>query len=126
MPAHPGVDSRLALFSGGCLMTKHCVRLVLAAAILVLAVDRGRGGEVKFDLPAIGGGSASPDGSTLVVSLTTKTQLVYYDTAAGKEAKRVTVEFQPTAVAWGGKVLFVAQKASGLVHVLDAATGKEV
>jgi hypothetical protein len=102
------------------------MRLGLVAVILVMSVDRGSGGEVKFDLGVMGGGAVSPDGSTLVVSLTTKTQLVYFDTVAGKETKRVTVEFQPTAMAWGDKVLFVAQKSSGQVHVLDAATGKEL
>jgi hypothetical protein len=74
----------------------------------------------------MGGFAVSPDNATLVVSLTAKTELVFYDTLAGKETKRVTVEFQPTQMVWGDKVLFVAQKASGIVHVIDATSGKEV
>src|SRR5262245_44243460 len=84
------------------------------------------GGEVKVDLPAMGGSAVSPDGSVLVVSLTAKTELVFFDTSSGKETKRVKVEFQPTQVAWGDKVLFVAQKGSGVVHILDADSGKEL
>ena len=95
------------------------------AAVLALA-GRGRAAEVKFDLPAMGGGAVSPDGTTLVVSLPAKAELVYIDTVAGKEVKRVSVDFKPTQLAWGDKVLFAGQKDSGVVHVLDAETGKEL
>jgi hypothetical protein len=74
----------------------------------------------------MGGYAVSPDNSTLVVSLTAKTELVYYDTVAGKETKRVTLEFQPTQMVWGDKVLFVGQKASGIIHIVDATSGKEL
>jgi hypothetical protein len=106
-------------------MSKNWMRglVVLVAAVFV----RGsHGQEATFKLPAIGGGAASPDSSTLVVSLTAKAELVFFDALAGKETKRVTVDFQPTLVAWGDKVLFVAQKSSGIVHVLDAESGKEL
>src|SRR5712691_9489787 len=86
------------------------------AAVLVLA-DRSRGEDVKLDLPAMGGAAVSPDGATLVVSLTAKAELVYIDTVTGKEGKRVSLEFQPTQLAWGDKVLFAGQKGSGVVHV---------
>jgi hypothetical protein len=82
--------------------------------------------EAKFELGAMGGSAVSADNSTLVVSLTAKTELVFFDTVAGKEAKRVKVEFQPTELVWGDKVIFAAQKGSGVVHILDADTGKEV
>jgi hypothetical protein len=97
-----------------------------ALVAMVLLAGRGRGEDVKFDLPAMGGAAVSPDGETLVVSLTAKSELVYIDTAGGKEGKRVALEFQPTVVGRGDKVLFVGQKGSGVVHVLDAETGKEV
>jgi hypothetical protein len=97
-----------------------------ALAAMILLAGRGRAEDAKFDLPAMGGGAVSPDGGTLVVSLTAKAELVYIDTAAGKEGKRVSLEFQPTVLAWGDKVLFAGQKGSGVVHVLDAETGKEV
>jgi len=95
------------------------------AAVLALA-GGSRGEDVKFELPAMGGAAVSPDGVTLVVSLTAKAELVYVDTVAGKEARRVSLDFQPTVLAWGDKVLFAGQKGSGVVHVLDADTGKEL
>jgi hypothetical protein len=97
-----------------------------AAVLATVCVGRTSGQDATFQLPAMGGAAVAPDGATLVVSLTSKTELAFFDTVAGKEAKRVPVDFQPTQVAWGGKVLFVAQKGSGVVHVLDAGTGKEL
>ena len=97
-----------------------------AIALVLLVANNSHGEDVKFDLPAMGGFAVSSDGTTLVVSLTAKAELVYFDTVAGKETKRVSVEFQPTQLAWGEKVLFTAQKGSGVVHVLDADTGKEI
>jgi hypothetical protein len=98
----------------------------LAVAAVIAFAGRSWGADAKFELPAMGGCAVSPDGATLVVSLTAKAELVYIDAAAGKEGKRVSLEFQPTQLAWGDKVLFAAQKGSGVVHVLDAATGKEL
>jgi hypothetical protein len=96
------------------------------AIVASVFVNGSYGDEARFELPGMGGFAVSPDGSTLVVSLTTKAELVYFDTEAGKETKRASVEFQPTQMAWGDKVLFVAQKGSGVVHVLDTDTGKEL
>jgi hypothetical protein len=96
----------------------------LVATLLFASV--GLGQDAKFELPAIGGFAVSPDNTTLVVSLTAKTELVFYDTVAGKETKRITVEFQPTQMVWSDKVIFAAQKSSGQVHILDVATGKEL
>ncbi len=98
----------------------------VALAAVFLLTSRSYGEDTKFELPAMGGFAVSSDGGKLIVSLTAKAELVYIDTVAGKEDKRVSVEFQPTQMAWGDKVLFVAQKGSGVVHVLDAATGKEI
>jgi hypothetical protein len=105
-------------------MRMKCVNIGLLSAMLSVASSRAQ--EPQFDLPAMGGFAVSNDNSTLVVSLTAKTSLVYFDTKAGKEAKRVTVEFQPTQLAWDGKFIFAAQKSSGQVHILDAASGKEL
>ncbi len=95
-------------------------------AVVLLLACRSYGDDAKFDLPAMGGFAVSSDGGTLVVSLTAKKQLVYIDTVAGKEDKKVSVEFQPTQMAWGDKVLFAAEKGSGVVHVLDTDTGKDL
>jgi hypothetical protein len=100
--------------------------MVLGLCTALLLTATGQAQEAKFDLPGLGGGAVSPDSTTLVVSVTPKAELVFFDTLAGKELKRVAVDFQPTYVAWGDKVLFVAQKNSGLVHVIDVDSGKEV
>jgi hypothetical protein len=120
--------ARIAEASGVSFMSmknKFGLGWIALAAVLLLA-GRSFGEDTTINLPAMGGFAASSDGGTLVVSLTAKAELVYIDTVAGKEDKRISVEFQPTQMAWGDKVLFVAQKGSGIVHVLDAATGKEV
>src|SRR2546430_960384 len=98
----------------------------LVAVVAAVLVNGSSGQGVTFTLPGMGGFAVSPDNSTLVVSLTAKTELVFFDTVAGKGTKRVSVEFQPTEIAWGDKVLFVARKGSGLVHVLDAKGGKKL
>jgi DNA-binding beta-propeller fold protein YncE len=105
---------------------RNWIKAGLVAVLATVFVNTAPGEEVKFDLPAMGGFAVSPDNSTLAVSLPEKTELVFIDTLTGKETKRVTVEFQPTQMAWSDKVLFVAQKSSGNVHVLDVITGKEL
>jgi outer membrane protein assembly factor BamB len=107
-------------------MSKRLLSVGLVALVASVFANGSYGEEAKFELPAMGGFAVSPDGSMLVVALTAKAELVYFDTEAGKEAKRVTVEFQPSQMAWGDKVLFAAQKGSGVVHVLDTDSGKEV
>ena len=60
------------------------------------------GSEGPFDLPAIGGWVMAPDGQTLIVSTGSGGELVYFNTAAAKEDKRVEVDFQPTCLAIQG------------------------
>src|SRR4051794_37238840 len=96
-----------------------------AAMLAALVLATCARSDDQFELAAMGGSAVSPDNKTLVVSLTAKAELVYFDTVAGKELKRVKVEFQPTELAWGDKTIFAAQKSSGQVHVLDADSGKE-
>ena len=107
-------------------MIKNWMRIGVVALVAAVFASGSVAQEATFNLPGMGGFAVSPDNSTLVVSLTAKTELVFYDTVAGKETKRVTVEFQPTQMVWSDKVLFVAQKASGIVHVVDASSGKEL
>ncbi len=107
-------------------MNRQWIRVGFVALVAAVFAGGSAAQEATFSLPGMGGFAVSPDNTTLVVSLTSKAELVFYDTLAGKESKRVTVEFQPTQMAWSGKVLFVAQKASGIVHVLDAGSGKEL
>jgi hypothetical protein len=101
------------------------IRMCAALFVALVLVNNGRA-EDQFEFAALGGSTVSPDNTTLVVALTTKAELVYIDTVAGKETKRIKVEFQPTEIAWGDKVIFAAQKGSGQVHILDADTGKEL
>jgi hypothetical protein len=107
-------------------MKMYWVRFGLVAVVATVFIDGSHGQDAKFDLPAMGGFAVSPDNTTLVVSLTAKTELVFFDTVAGKETKRVTVEFQPTQMVWSDKAIFAAQKASGQVHILDPDSGKEL
>jgi hypothetical protein len=79
----------------------------------------------EIELAGVGGFAMSPDNDTLVVGLHQKSELVYIDTVAEKELKRVEVEFQPGKMAWKDRHLFVSQKSGGVIHILDAATGKE-
>jgi hypothetical protein len=66
----------------------------------------------------------TPDNVTLIVSQPEKAQLVYFDTVANKEVKRVDLDFQPNALALQGKTLFAAAKGASLVYALDEKTGK--
>ena len=66
------------------------------------------------------------DNKTLIVSLSTAGMLGYYDTMTDKEIKKVEVDFQPSVLAIQGKNLFVGTKGSAIIHVLEAATGKEI
>jgi hypothetical protein len=66
-----------------------------------------------------------PDNVTLILALRDKAQLVYVDTLAIKETKRVDLTFKPGPMAFQGKDLFVAVQGSGLVHVLDLASGED-
>jgi hypothetical protein len=102
----------------------------IVRAILVVVFLAGSGTAVRanagLEFQGVGGFAMSPDNVTLAVGLTAKPELVYVDTAAGKELRRVAIEFQPGRMAWQDKFLFVSQKAGGVVHVLEADTGKEV
>jgi hypothetical protein len=77
-----------------------------------------------FALPAPDGWVMTPDNVTLVVSLAEQARLVYFDTTADKEVKRVEVDFKPAALALQGQTLFAAAKGSSQVYALDLATGK--
>ncbi len=102
-------------------MSKIWMRVGLVAFAATAFVSRSNGQEATFNLTAMGGSAVSPDNSTLVVSLTSKAELVYFDTLAGKETKRVTVEFQPTQMVWGDKVIFVRRKDRALFTSSPAA-----
>jgi WD40 repeat protein len=116
----------IAVSAGMSFMSKIWRMVGLVALVLTVFVSSSNGQEATFTLPGMGGYAVSPDNSTLVVSVTSKAELVYYDTLASKETKRVTVDFQPTQMVWSDKVLFVARKSSGVVHIVDANSGKEL
>jgi hypothetical protein len=116
----------IVVSAGELYLIKNWMRVGLVAIVATVFVSGSDGQEATFNLPGMGGFAVSPDSSTLVVSLTAKTELVFIDALAGKETKRVTVEFQPTQMVWSDKVIFVAQKSSGKVHIVDAESGKEL
>src|SRR5262249_45204739 len=76
--------------------------------------------EVKFP----GGWVMLPDNVTLVVSQPEKAELVYFDTVADRQVKRVECDFQPGPLAVQGETLFAAARGSSQVYSLDARTGK--
>jgi hypothetical protein len=88
------------------------------------ALAQQSGGKGDFQVPTMGDMVVLPDAKTLVVSVPSAGQLLYYDTVAKKELKKVETEFQPTAMAVQGTKLFVVNKGTATIHVLDAASGK--
>ncbi|WP_439625966.1 YncE family protein [Gemmata sp.] len=97
-------------------------------AALLLAVPAAAADPITgtmLPLPAPGGFALSPDGVTLVVSQPEKGELVYFDTVAEREVKRVAVDFKPAAMALQGDTLYVAAKGGSLVYALDFKTGKQ-
>src|SRR5262249_44953202 len=97
-------------------------RLFLAGLLLV-ALAASAAAEpidgVMLPLPAPGGWVMMPDGVTLIVSQSEKGQLVYFDTVAEQETKRIDVDFKPGAMAVQGNTLYVGAKGASMVHALD-------
>ena len=106
-------------------MRKLDLAMSVAAAAVLAAAGLARA-EGPITVAGVGGAVMLPDNQTLVVSVTPEATLLYVDTAAEKELKRVDVDFKPTALALQGDKLFAAAAGSSAVHVLDAASGKEV
>ncbi|HTU88810.1 MAG TPA: MJ0042-type zinc finger domain-containing protein [Gemmataceae bacterium] len=77
-----------------------------------------------ISLPAPSGAVMLPDNVTLVVSVAETANLIYFDTVAEREVKRVEVDFQPGELVVQGDTIFAAAKGTALVYALDAATGK--
>ncbi|MEK7866727.1 MAG: tetratricopeptide repeat protein [Planctomycetota bacterium] len=80
--------------------------------------------------PSIGikssaGWALLPDGSTLVVALPDSAELLYVDTEAGKELKRVSLEFKPGAMVLQGSMLYVAAQGASFVYAIDPASGEQ-
>jgi predicted Zn finger-like uncharacterized protein len=75
-------------------------------------------------LPHIGGWVMLPDGVTLICSLPDQAQLVYIDTAASKELKRVGLAFKPELLTVQGKRLYASVQNASVVHVLNLETGE--
>jgi hypothetical protein len=76
-------------------------------------------------LPNIGGWVLLSDGVTLIVALPEQSKLVYIDTVANKELKRVPLPFQPNRLAVQGKHLFASAQGASVVHVLDLDSGAD-
>lgn len=80
----------------------------------------------KTSLPSLDAMVMARDGKTLIVSVPSAGQLVYFDTMTEKELKKMEVEFQPGALALQANKLFAASKGSPTIHVLDVETGKKL
>jgi hypothetical protein len=75
-------------------------------------------------MPFPGGFVMTPDLVTLIVSLPEQAQLIYVDTVEDRIAQRLTVDFQPTALALQGDTLFAATRGSALIYALDVKTAQ--
>jgi hypothetical protein len=99
------------------------VLAVLAVVLVSAGIVRA---DTSFTVPPIAAGIMLPDNQTFVVSVPTKGMLIYFDTLADKETKRIDVDFQPAFLAAQGKKLFASAKGAATVYALDAETGKEL
>lgn len=105
------------------------VPAALFAVILALPVAAAEPPEpitgTMLPLPPPGGWAITADGTTLIVSQPDKGELVFFDTIAEREAKRVTVDFKPGPMALQADTLYVGAKGASIVYALDAKTGKQ-
>lgn len=76
----------------------------------IVVDEPSESGIALFDLPPPEGWVMMFDNITLIVSVPEKAQLVYFDTVANKEMKRVDMDFQPGALALQGTTLFAAAR----------------
>ncbi len=106
----------------------NAVRRSLACVVflLMLGACGEAAAQVSFKLPFLRGGVMLKDGRTLVVSVPSQAMLVYYDTVEDKELMRPELDFKPTFIAAQGDKLFVATDRTSKIHVLEAATAKEL
>ncbi len=66
-----------------------------------------------------------PDGSTLVIAMSDSAELLYLDTVAEKELKRVTLEFKPGAIVLHRNMLYVSAQGASFVYAIDPASGEQ-
>src|SRR5437867_4247626 len=98
-------------------MQQHGLGRWLLGAMLLLAGAGRAGADMSFKQDGIADAVMSADNKTLIVSVPEKAELVYYDTLTEKEVKRVEVEFQPSALARQGDLLFAARKGAATIFV---------
>ena len=88
-----------------------------------VAASEATGEAAFFTLPAPGGFVVTPDLVTLIVSLPESAQLVFFDTVANIEQKRIDMDFKPGAMAIQGGILYVASHDGSGIYGLDLETG---
>jgi hypothetical protein len=96
-----------------------------ARSNLVFKINVEESNTGALALANLGGWVMLPDGVTLIVSLPEQAKLVYLDTVAFKEIKRVDLTFKPAALAYQGKQLFAAVQGAALLHILDLESGED-
>ncbi len=77
-----------------------------------------------FEFDKVAGWLLTPDSVTLVVAIPSKAQLIFVDTVAGKESRRLELDFKPGAIALQGDLIYAAGEGSTLVYALDFQTGE--
>jgi hypothetical protein len=108
------------------LLRTLAVWATLATVLALSGTSTAADPTASFKLPSIKGGVMLADAKTLVVSIPSKATLVYFDTVAEKELKRVELEFKPTFLAAQGNKLFVAADGSAKLRVLDGESAREL
>jgi hypothetical protein len=101
-----------------------CCAGIVCLALVPAARAQEPGGKGDFQVPTMGGMVVLADGKTLVVSVPSAGELLFYDTVEKKELKKVETDFQPTAMAVQGTTLFVVNKGTSSIHAIDTASGK--
>jgi hypothetical protein len=105
---------------GVCSMAMACLLLAPAGT----ARGQASGGKGDFQVPTLGDLVVLPDAKTLVVTIPSAAELLFYDTVDKKQLKKVEVDFQPSAMAVQGSNLFIAKKGTATIHIVDPATAK--
>ncbi|GEM_PF-3110543 len=79
----------------------------------------------SIEMKPTAGWALLPDGSTLVIALSDSAELLYLDTEAEKELKRVSLEFKPGAIVLHRGMLYVSAQGASFVYAIDPASGEQ-
>ncbi len=76
-----------------------------------------------IEFPKVAGWCLTPDNVTLVLSIPSQAQFIFVDTVAGKESRRLDLDFKPGPIALQGDLIYAAGEGTTLVYAVDFQTG---